>query len=470
MRTFGFIASFIVSVAAATSPASARTNLVIFLADDLGYTDLGSFGAKGMSTPNLDRLAQEGVRLNNFYVTSPICSPSRASLLTGKYHVRLGINDVFMPLATSGLDDEETTIAEILKRDGYATGIVGKWHLGDGMDALPLQHGFDFFFGLPHSADMSPEPRHNANPAARRFPPLALILNNDIIEEEPDQSTLIARSTDAARQFISDHADQPFFLYVPYSAPHVPLIPSAGFAGRSAYGPYGDVVAEMDGSIGEILAELDRQGLADQTLVVFASDNGPDTLYGRHGGTCGALRGLKGTVWECGVRVPFIARWPGTFPAGREVNVAASAIDVLPTFLAAIESVPPSSLDGENILPLLTGEAAEELNNRPLYFYHRDNQLQAVRSGEWKLVFPHEYRIVESVGEGGAKGAFAFERTGRALFNLAQDPAESENLIDAHPDIVAQMEVFAEKARRDLGDSLQHRDRGLWQRVLDWFR
>ena len=306
-------------------------NIVIIFADDLGYADLGTYGATTFATPNIDGIAENGVRFTNFYVSSPVCSASRAALLTGSYHRRVGISGAFNPHSQRGLNSNETTIAELLKEQGYATAAIGKWHLGHHEPFLPTNHGFDSYFGIPYSNDMSPDPANNPRERARKWPPLPLVENLTTIEEEPDQSLITERYTEKAVDFIEANKKQPFFLYLAHTMPHVPLYTAPAFTGSSVQGAYGDVIQEIDWSTGQILKTLESLDLTDNTLVIFTSDNGPWRVFGNHGGECGNLRGRKGSVWECGIRVPFVAQWPGHIPAATIQDATAMTIDLLPT-------------------------------------------------------------------------------------------------------------------------------------------
>jgi arylsulfatase A-like enzyme len=421
-------------------------------ADDLGYGDLGCYGATGYATPHLDRLAREGVRFTDFYVAQAVCSASRAALLTGCYPQRVGIQGALGPQAIHGIAAAETTMAEMLRSRGYATAIFGKWHLGHHPPFLPTAHGFDEYFGLPYSNDMWP--RH---PTAK-FPPLPLIERDRVIAENPDQSRLTNWYAERAVQFIEAHRDQPFFVYVPQAMPHVPLFVSERHAGQTERGLFGDVIAEIDASMGTIMATLERLRLDDRTLVLFTSDNGPWLSYGDHAGSAGPLREGKGTAWDGGVRVPCVARWPGKIPAGIITNQPAMTIDLLPT-LAAVTgaAVGPRPSDGVNIWSLFTGSAVEPtLTERPLYFYW-GAELHAVRSGRWKLHWPHDYRTLERAGRDGQPGPYRTMKTPLALYDLATDPGETTSVLADQPDVARRLEEYGEQARLDLGDALQQR-------------
>jgi arylsulfatase A-like enzyme len=445
------------------------TNFVLIFTDDQGYGDLGCFGARGFETPHLDQLARQGMRFTNFHTAQAVCSASRASLLTGCYPNRIGIRGALGPSAQVGLNPEEQTIAELLKTRGYTCGIFGKWHLGHHREFLPLRQGFDEYLGLPYSNDMwpvgydgkplagNPDPK----PARAGFPPLPLIDGEKEIAQIwslEDQNTLTTRYTERAVQFIEKNQDRPFFLYVPHSMPHVPLGVSSKFKGRSKQGMYGDVIMEIDWSVGEILAALRKNGLEENTLVVFASDNGPWLNFGNHAGSAGPLREGKGTSWEGGKRVPCIMRWPGVIPANSLCDQLSATLDILPTFAGiAGASLPDRKIDGVNILSLLKRERGENPRDHMVFYYPQGgdyDQLQAVYDGRWKLHLPHPYRSYLGVepGRDGFAGPYSEAETGLALFDLKEDIGESRDVKDQHPEIVARLLALAEAAREELGD------------------
>lgn len=452
-----------------TSTQAARTpfrppNIVLVFTDDQGYGDLGCYGSKDIATPNIDRLAGEGVRFTDFYASQAVCSSSRASLMTGCYSQRVGIVGALGPGARIGLGPEEKTIADLLKVRGYATAIFGKWHLGHHLPFLPLQHGFDEYLGLPYSNDMWPV-TYDGKPLAEgqksSYPPLPLIRGNEKIAEIrtlADQDTLTIRYTEAACTFIDKHKDRPFFLYVPHSMPHTPLGVSDKFRGKSKQGPYGDVIQEIDWSIGQILERLKRHGLEKDTWVIFASDNGPWLNFGKSGGSAGPLREGKGTMFEGGPRVPCVMRWPGRLAAGRVISNIASTIDLLPSIAAVCgASLPKNGIDGVDLWPLL--ERKPGANPRDHFFYYYERGLRAVRQGRWKLFFPHKSRSYIGVppGTGGLPGPYAEIQTGLELFDLETDIGETKDVAAAHPDIVALLQALGETAREDLGDSITNR-------------
>lgn len=439
---------------AATVFAAADTpppNVVIIYADDLGYGDLHCFGSPFADTPNLDRMAGEGRRFTSFYVAQAVCSASRTALLTGCFPNRLGIHGALAPQHQHGIHDGEMTLAELLKQRQYATAIYGKWHLGHHPQFLPANHGFDDYFGLPYSNDMWPQ-----HPTAK-FPALPLISGTRTQELNPDQSQLTTWYTQRAVKFIEEHQSGPFFVYVPHAMPHVPLFVSDKFRGKSKNGLYGDVIAELDWSVGQILDTLQRLKLDEKTLVMFASDNGPWLVYGNHAGSAGPLREGKGTAWEGGVRVPCIMRWPGHIPAGTECHDLVATIDILPTLAKLTAApLPTKPIDGLDVSPLVLGAPDAKTPHEAYWFYWGD-ALHAIRSGPWKLHFPHDYVSVSAPGGDAKPGKTHQLKTELALYNLDADIGESRNVADQHPEIVAQLTKLAEKARDDLGDSLQKR-------------
>ncbi len=442
------------------TPAQAP-NVVVVFTDDQGYGDVGCYGAKGFRTPNLDRLAKEGVRFTDFYVSQPVCSASRASLLTGCYANRLGIHGALGPAARHGIHADETTLAEVCKAKGYATFAVGKWHLGHHPQFLPTRHGFDDFAGLPYSNDMWP---FHPEVKAGTFPPLPLFDGEKVANPNvtaADQARLTAQYTERAVRFVRENREQPFFLYLAHSMPHVPLYAGERFRGSSQAGTFGDVIQEIDWSVGEVLKTLDELKLAENTLVIFTCDNGPWLSYGTHAGSAGPLREGKGTVWEGGVRVPFLARWPGRIPAGTVCREPAMTIDVLPTVARIVGAeLPARRIDGRDIGPLLRREAGAKSPHEALWFYYGTNELQAVRAGNWKLVLPHTFRTMQGQAPGadGKPGRYRQVRLEAAeLYDLAADVGETRNVAAANPDVLRRMTAHAEAARAELGDALTKR-------------
>ena len=432
-------------------------NIVLVYLDDMGYGDLSITGATGYSTPYIDKMAQEGIFFTHFYSPQAVCSASRAGLLTGSYPNRLGLSGALSHTSKVGISDEEETIAEMLKKRGYATAIYGKWHLGFQDKFLPTRHGFDEFYGIPYSNDMWPY--HPGGP--NLFPDLPLYENEKIINPAvtaEDQAQFTTDFTERTIDFIKREKDGPFFVYLPHPMPHVPLFVSDKFKGKSEQGLFGDVMMEIDWSVGQILKTLEENGLEENTLVIFTSDNGPWLNYGNHAGSTGGLREGKGTTFEGGQRVPCLMRWKGVIPEGVVSHNLASAIDILPT-LAAIADVPLPihKIDGVSLLPLLRGDL--EANPRQnFYYYYGQNNLEAVRSGTWKLVFPHPGRTYEGFqpGDDGSAGQvngnFSFQG---GLYDLRRDPGERYDVSQSYPEIVVALEEVAREARVDLGDDLQ---------------
>ena len=430
-------------------------NVIVIFTDDQGYQDVGVYGAEGYETPHLDELAREGMRFTDFHVAASACSPSRAALLTGSYPLRVGLPTVLGPQSRVGLNPDEVTVAELLKEQGYATAAIGKWHLGDHPKFLPTNHGFDSYFGLPYSNDMSPVTAHNPRERAKRHPPLPLIQDTSIVEREPDQSTLTRRYTEKALGFIERNQEEPFFLYMPHTFPHVPLYASEQFEGTTEQGTYGDVIREIDWSVGQIMGKLEELRLEGNTLIAFTSDNGPWLVYGDHAGKTGPYREGKGTSFEGGQRVPFIVRWPGKIPAGTVADEFVTAMDLLPTIAHVTGAEVPSDrvIDGHNIWPILSRQSGAE-SPYERFFYYRGGQLQAVRSGRWKLHIPHDYRTLEGgeVGHDGELGEYGQGHIGLALFDLEEDPGETANVAGEHPAVVERLKGYIEAARRDIGD------------------
>jgi len=443
------------------APTAQRTvppNIVIILADDLGYGDLGSFGSPNIRTPRLDAMAVEGQKWTNFYV-QPVCSPSRAALLTGRLPIRSGMYgvvargvagaapSVFRDNAAQGLPQHELTIAEVLRPRGYATAIIGKWHLGELPQFLPMAQGFDYWFGLPNSHDTRMTvPRNNGLKTAAYYDPkpeywdVPLVRNGDIIERPADHRTLTKRYTEEAVRFINDNRTRPFFLYLAHSLPHIPLARSADFQGHSEAGIYGDVVEELDASTGRILDALKATGLDRKTLVVFTSDNGPWLPFGAHGGSAGPLREGKGTTWEGGVRTPAIFWWPGTVRPSVVTDVG-SAMDLFVTAADLAGAALPADrvIDGVDLRARLTGSGSTP---RRVLFYYWDDQLRAVRKGAYKAHFTTS----GAYGEGEPRR----EHNPPLLFNLLEDPGERQNVAALHPDILADLIREVEAHRRGM--------------------
>jgi len=441
----------IVRAQPASSPGP---NIVIILADDLGWGDLGSFGSPNIRTPRLDAMAAEGQKWTNFYV-QPVCSPSRAALLTGRLPIRSGMYGVatgtapkvFRDNAAQGLPADEVTIAEVLKGRGYATEIVGKWHLGQLPAFQPMRQGFDAWFGLPFSHDMRMTvPRENGLQSRAYYDPkpeywdVPLMRNGETVERPVDHRTLTKRYTEEAVRFIEANRSRPFFLYLAHNLPHIPLARSADFVGHSSAGVYGDVIEEIDWSAGRVLDALKAAGLERRTLVVFTSDNGPWLTFGAHGGSAGPLRDGKGTTWEGGVRTPAIVWWPGTIRPAVVTGIG-SEMDLFTTAIKLARGNVPADrpIDGLDLRPVLADGAPSP---RQMNFYYWDNELRAVRKGAYKAHFITS----GAYGEGESRR----EHNPPLLFNLADDPGERHDVASRHPDVVADLIREAEKHRQSV--------------------
>jgi len=427
-------------------PAAEKPNFVIIFADDQGYQDMGCFNAPLIETPNLDRMAAEGMRFIDFYSAAPVCTPSRAALMTGCYAQRVSLPNVIGPNAQIGINSDEITIAEVLKAQGYATACYGKWHLGHHPEFLPPRHGFDDYFGLPYSNDMWP-----GHPTNKSFPDLPLIEGERVVELNPDQTQLTRWYTERAVKFIEENKDRPFFVYVPHSMPHVPLHVSDRFKGKSKQGLYGDVIMELDWSVGQILAALKRLGIDEKTLVVYSSDNGPWLSYGDHAGSAKPLREGKGTTFDGGQREPTVMRWPGKIPADAVCSEIGAMFDLLPTFAGLAGGRVPTDrvIDGKDIWPLISGQPGAK-SPHDAFFFYGSRRLEAVRSGNWKLHLPHEYGSLEEAGTGGEPGRYIRRRIGQALFDLERDIGEQHDVSANNPEIVERLADMAREFDRDL--------------------
>lgn len=422
--------------------AEAKPNFVVILMDDLGYGDIGPFGSKINRTPNLDRMAAEGIKLTSFYC-APVCSASRAQILTGSYAKRVSVG-LFEPVSRAGLNPSEMTVAELLKKQGYHTALIGKWHLGDQPEFLPTRQGFDRFFGLPYSNDQGGDGKPDQRGVVR--PPLPLMEGDRVIEAPVEQEELTARLTEEAVGFIKQNKDRPFFLYFCPTAPHVPIIPGAAFRGKSPHGLYSDWIEESDWSVGRILDAIRKAGLSDKTLVLFTSDNGPWLSKKKNAGVATPLRGGKFSCWEGGLREPTIAWWPGMIPAGTTSDAVLSQMDFLPTAvkLAGGELPADRKIDGKDILPVLTKKS----DNSPheALFYWEGNNLAAVRSGPWKLQIRRHKEPQDEKGKPKAK-----DQMEPQLFNLDEDIGETTDLAEQYPEVVARLKGFIEEMDLDLG-------------------
>jgi arylsulfatase A-like enzyme len=403
-----------------------KPNFIIIYADDMGYGDVGCFGATSIRTPNIDKMARNGMKLTEFYSASPVCSPSRAALLTGRYPVRMGIYGVFFPNSYYGMSPEELTLAEVLKTAGYKTGHIGKWHLGSRYKYLPLQQGFDEYFGIPYSNDMAS---------------VMYMRGNDIVEPVVDQHQTTRTYTEEAVDFIKRHQDRPFFLYLAHNMPHVPIYASRDFEGKSENGLYGDVIEEIDWSTGQILNTLESLGLDKKTLVIFSSDNGPWLVMRDHGGSAGNLREGKQYTFEGGMRVPTLAYWPDKIPGGSVYDDMGLMMDWMPTIsnLAGAEIPDSIHIDGEDISDVLFESGTRDSKE---FGYYNGNILRAYRYGDWKIKLPYE-------GFEGASWQKPVDGHDWLLFNLKNDPGENHNLADENPvkfnEIKQQLEAFTLK-------------------------
>jgi arylsulfatase A-like enzyme len=407
-------------------------NFVVILIDDMGYGDIEPYGSKVNRTPNLVRMASEGMKLTSFYA-APVCTPSRAQMMTGCYAKRVSLPNVIGPAAAVGISAEERTVAQLLKARGYATMCIGKWHLGDQPEFLPTRHGFDKYLGLPYSNDMGGKV------------PLPLIRDEKVIEAPAEQDKLVALYTDEAVKFITASKDKPFFLYFPHTAVHVPIHPGKVFEGKSANGRFGDWVEEVDWSVGRVLDTLRQLKLDSRTLVLFTSDNGPWLVKGKDAGVAGPLRGGKGSTWEGGMREPTIAWWPGKIAPGSACDAPVSEIDVLPTLVKLAGGEVPAGrvTDGRDIWPLLAGQTKESPHEA--LFYFKSNQLEAVRSGPWKLAIVHQGG---GMGKDKGKAAQPFTPT---LYNLDTDIGETTDVAAQHPDVIKRLQGYVARMDADLG-------------------
>jgi arylsulfatase len=458
---FILIAQMALTLFCGCSTRQTTPNVIIIFTDDQGYGDLGCYGAKGFETPNIDKMAKDGIRFTDFYVSQAICSASRASLMTGSYSGRVGVQGAISPWNVNGLDPRIDTIAKLLKRHGYTNAVFGKWHLGHREKYLPLQNGFDEYAGLICSNDMWPVD-YDGNPLAGKkksyYPPMSFWEGNqpsEKIETLADQGQLTKKITAKAVDFINKNKDTPFFLYIPHPMPHQPIAASEMFLGKSELGLYGDVIMEIDWSVGQIIDALKSHEIDQNTLIIYASDNGPWLNYGKWGGSAGPLREGKGTMWEGGARVPCIMRWPEKINPGQVMSNIASTMDIFPTIAQIIgKGKINNKIDGISLLPLLEGIPDADPRDE-LYYYYGEN-LIAVRKKNYKLVFPHVYRSYENVepGENLHPGAYSQGRSGLELYDLDTDIEEKRDISKQFPEIVNELQELGEKARLILGDKL----------------
>ena len=438
-----------------TSVAANYTNFIIINLDDVGYGDFSYNGAYGYKTPNIDRMAAEGVRFTHFLAAQPISGASRAGLLTGCYPNRIGFAGAPGPDSDYGISPDEMTIGELLKQKGYSTAVFGKWHLGDARQFLPLQNGFDEYYGLPYSNDMWPF--HPQQGEVFNFPDLPTFEGNEIVGYNTDQSQFTTDYTNRTINFIKKNKNKPFFIYLAHSMPHVPLAVSDKFKGKSEQGLFGDVMMELDWSVGEVLKALREQGLEENTLVVLISDNGPWANYGNHAGSAGGLREAKATTFDGGNRIPCVMYWKGTVQPGTTCNKLASNIDLLPT-LAELSGapLPQRKIDGISIVPLIKGEKETNPRESFVYYFHK-NDLEAVTDGKFKLVFPHKYVTYGAYAPGndGQPGNLTnLELKKAEMYDLRRDPGERYDVISQYPEEAALLMKIADDMRKDLGDNL----------------
>nr|WP_136251013.1 sulfatase [Ningiella ruwaisensis] len=433
-------------------------NIVLVLTDDQGYADASAFGQEAYSTPNIDSLADNGLMLTQFYVAQPVCSASRAAILTGAYPNRIGVSSAFMPSdlvegPPVGLNLDEETLPELLKLKGYNTALFGKWHLGDTAPFLPTYHGFDEFYGIPYSNDM-----WSANVNKKfAFADLPIYQQDKVVKVlTDDQSNLTTELTEKSVDFINRNADSPFFLMLSHPQPHVPLFVSDKFKGKSGAGLYGDVMMEIDWSTGELIKALKQNNILKNTLFIYMSDNGPWLSFGEHAGSAGILRNGKLSSFEGGIRTPALVQWPGTLPQNQRIDTPMISMDWLPTIINLIDGkLPDKKIDGHNIWPILSGQT-QDPTREAFFFYFHKNDLTAVRFGDWKLYYPHRYNLVIEPGENGKRGEEEWPMlSGIELYNLKDDPSETKNVVEDHPEVVAQIEALANEKRQALGDNLQ---------------
>lgn len=457
-----FVGSCKPKVAEEKKPAP---NVVIVFTDDQGYQDLSCFGSPNIYTPHLDQIAADGLRLTNFYAAQAVCSASRAALLTGCYPNRIGIKGALFPQSKIGINPMETTLAEMLQEQGYKTGIFGKWHLGHLPKFLPNNHGFDEFMGIPYSNDMWPvdyegnqvDKNHRK---AKRYPQLPFFKNFDVVKEIKtleDQAQLTTELTEAAVDFIERNKDTPFFLYVPHPMPHTPIAVSDKFKGKSDQGRYGDVIMEIDWSVGQIMNKLKEHQLDKNTIFIFTSDNGPWLNFGNHAGSASPLREGKGTAWEGGQREPCVVSYPNGIVGGRVIDTPMMTIDLLPTIAEITGAkLPELKIDGKSVWDIWTGKSNKSPHDA-YFFYYKSNELHGVRYNDWKLYFPHTYRSLN--GREGGKDGYPVnydmnEIDEIELYDLKNDISESQNVADQHPKIVLEIKSLADEMRKKLGDKL----------------
>ena len=446
-----------------------KPNVILINIDDMGYGDTEPYGMTGIPTPNFNKVAQQGLRLTHFLATQPVCSASRAALLTGCYSNRVGISGALLPNSRIALNPKEETIAAVLKKSGYKTAMLGKWHLGNHAPYLPVHYGFDSFYGIPYSHDIWPigydgKPITDPQNMRGKWPPLVLLNGDnpvDTINTLDDQSRLTTIFTEKAIEFIQSSKRSPFFLYLAHPMPHVPLAVSDKFKGKSQLGLFGDVIMELDWSVGQILDALDKAGIAKNTLLIITSDNGSWKNFGNHAGSTSGFREGKNTTWDGGNRIPCLIRWPGKIEAGTVNSALMVNMDILPTIAAATgASLPKNKIDGLNFLPVWTGKTKE--GPREIFYYYfaqgGEATLEAVRYKNWKLVLPHPSGTYSGQqGKDGFPGVIGRVDVPMGLYNLSLDPGEDHDIQELYPEIVTKLTSFVEEAREDLGDKLTNR-------------
>jgi len=464
-RTTAIFFLFTIFAIASFGQNSKRPNVIVILMDDMGYGDPACYGGGPYRTPNIDRLAAAGIRFTNYYAAQAVCTASRSGLLTGCYPTRISISGAIDHNAKFALNPDEQTIAELMRDGGYATGMVGKWHLGHKVPFLPLQHGFDEFYGLPYSNDMwaydyNGERWKDTSFWRGKYPPLPLIEGNTttkIISTFEDQDQLTGSLTKRAVDFIKRNRKRSFFLYFAHPMVHVPLGVSGRFKGKSGAGLFGDVMEEVDWSVGEVMRTLKENKLDQNTIVIFTSDNGPWLTFGNHAGNSGGLREGKGTAWEGGLKVPFIVSWPGKVRDGLVRSNLVTAMDLLPTLVNICHlSMPVKKIDGVDFTELLTGEGKSNPRDEFAYYYDR-NSLKAIRKGKWKLVFPansQTYGPPATLGKDRYPGKYGTIEVKQALYDLSTDPGEDRDVQDLYPEVVRELIQVANRYRSELGDGL----------------
>ena len=443
------VTGFLLAAANSLAATPSKPNLVIIYVDDMGYGDIEPFGSKLNRTPNCNRMAAEGLKLTSFYC-APVCTPSRAQMLTGCYAKRVSLPLVIQPLSKIGLNKDEHTIAELLKEQGYATQAIGKWHVGDQPEFLPVFRGFDHYLGLPYSNDMGGEWDGQADvPPNQRKPPVPLVRDDKVIDTmNGDKQNVLERMyTEEAVKFIKEHHAGPFFLYLAHTAVHIPLHPGKEFQGKSKNGKYGDWVEEVDWSTGQVLDTLRDLKLAENTLVLFTSDNGPWLIQESQGGIAGPLRGGKGSTYEGGMREPTMAWWPGHIAAGTTSDVVAGNIDVLPTFVHLAGGTVPTDrkIDGVDISALLLGQSKE--SPRKVQYYFDGNRLEAVRSGPWKMAIAPQHERNRPKGQQEQPSKPPFPK----LYNLDSEIGEMTDVAKDHPEVIKELQVYVDEMDKDLG-------------------